>query len=264
VRRTAALEIRRATALKRAGALLSAIASAERALSLARGDTALQGEAYVVLADLQVQRGHLPLARDAARRAIELAEQSGRLQLQAWALMVAGATHYLASEYESARKTFERARERATAAGDTAHLTHIEGNLGQCWLALGQRGEARAALERAVALARAAKQPHLEASFAVELGKIALVEGRLDDVRRAARAALRIASSREHRLTVFRSEWLLYRLTRRMKPGDPQRQRLARLKDLFRELDQHEGVDEIREFRAEVLHGATAGERGRG
>ncbi|MEE8237532.1 MAG: hypothetical protein V3S67_04375, partial [Gammaproteobacteria bacterium] len=47
---------RRATTLKRIGALISAIASIERAISLSTRHPAMQAEAYVVLADLQAQR----------------------------------------------------------------------------------------------------------------------------------------------------------------------------------------------------------------
>ena len=50
--RVAKLEVRRATALKRAGAMLSAIATAERAISLSADSPETQARAYVVLAVL--------------------------------------------------------------------------------------------------------------------------------------------------------------------------------------------------------------------
>ena len=87
--RLATLEVRRATTLKRIGALISAIASAERAISLSTRMPAIQAEAYIVLADLQAQRGHLPLAKDAAERAVDLAAQANPQRLS-WAYMVQG------------------------------------------------------------------------------------------------------------------------------------------------------------------------------
>jgi transcriptional regulator with XRE-family HTH domain len=250
--RLARVEVRRATTLKRAGALLSAIASAERALFLSRHDRSIQAEVYVVLADLQVQRGHLPLADDAARRAIELSAHSG-LAVQSWAWMVQGRTRFLAEEFEEAKEAFLQARRCALEGADEQHLAHIEGNIGSCWIAQGELEQGRAALERAVELAKKRGQPHLEASWAVELGKIAITEDRLDDARKLAQTALRIARPREHSLTVFRAEWLLHRLNLRIKPGAPDRRRLTRLHELFLELDQHEGIEEIQEYKAVVL-----------
>ena len=254
----ARVEVRRATALKRAGALLSAIASAERALSLSRYDRAIQAEVYVVLADLQVQRGHLPLADDAARRAIELSAHGG-LAVQSWAWMVQGRTRYLAQEFDEAREAFLQARRYAMEGADEQHLAHIEGNIGSCWIALNKLEQGRAAIERAVELAKKRGQVHLEASWAVELGKIAITEERLDDARKLAQAALRIALPRDHSLTIFRAEWLLYKLNLRIEPGVQDRRRLTRLRELFLELDQHEGIEEIQEYKAVVLRGTRDG-----
>ena len=55
-------------------------------------------------------------------------------------------------------------------------------------------------------------------------------------------------------LTIGRRR-LLYRLSRRIKPDEPSRQRLDRLRELFLELDQHEGIEEIQEYKAVVLRG---------
>jgi transcriptional regulator with XRE-family HTH domain len=256
--RLARVEIRRATALKRVGALLSAIASAERALSLSRGQPEIQAEAYVVLADLQAQRGHLPLAEDAARRAVELSAGCGP-SLRVWAWMVQGRARYLAADYEKAREAFLLARDCALECEDETHLSHIEGNIGSCWVACGELARGQAALERAVAEARARSQPHLEASWTVELGKVALQEGRRDDACKLARAALRIARPLNHALTIFRAEWLLHRWKLHVRPGAPDRLRLSRLRELFLELDQHEGIDEIREYKAAITGGTEHG-----
>ena len=50
---------------------------------------------------------------------------------------------YLSGDHEEARKSFFEARKQAELAGDDHHLTHIDGDIGMCWLAQGQIGEAR-------------------------------------------------------------------------------------------------------------------------
>lgn len=260
--RLATLEVRRATTLKRAGALISAIASIERALVLALKLPAVQAEAYVVLADLQVQRGHLPLARDAAERAIELALENENPKAFCWAWLVMGRVHFLAGRHEEARLAFLEARQQVAITGDVRHLTHIEGNIGMCRLAQGDVAEASLWIERAVALAREHEQPALEASWLVELGKIALREERPDDANALAQAALRVAQPRDHHLTIFRAEWLQHRIAVRRDPGATDRQRLAALRELFSQLDQHEGIEEINEFKHAILSAlGTRGER---
>jgi tetratricopeptide (TPR) repeat protein len=251
-KRLGILEVRRSTALKRAGALLSAIATAERAISLSVDFPEVQAEAYVVLAGLQCQRGHLPLASDAAQRAVELSSSLGP-QTQGWAWMAKARVDYLSQNYEEARKSFFEARKQAELAGDEHHLTHIDGDIGMCWLAEGQIGEARKWISYAVESAKRRGQPALEASWLVELGKISLRRGVYDEADGYAQAALRIAEPREHYLTVFRAEWLRHLVVKRTKPSVHDRKRLAYLRKLFMHLDQHEGIEEIQEFRKTAM-----------
>jgi tetratricopeptide (TPR) repeat protein len=252
VARLASLEVRRATTLKRIGALISAIASAERAISLATRLPAIQAEAYVVLADLQGLRGHLPLARDAAERAIEIAKRHSDKSLT-WAYMVKGRVLFLSKEYSEALVAFEEARAQAMASGDRQHLTHIEGNIGGCLLAQGQLAEGRAALDKAVDLARANGQRALEASWLVELGGAALNEGRLEDADRLALEALEIANGLDHRVTQFRAEWLRHRVVQRLRPEDPDTERLGVLRTLFEQVGTHQGIVGIAEYRDTML-----------
>jgi tetratricopeptide (TPR) repeat protein len=249
--RLATLEIRRATTLKRIGALISALACAERAISLSTALPAIQAEAYVVLADLQAQRGHLPLAGDAAERAIALAARANPERL-AWAHMVKGKALYLGKEFEAAKQAFLEARRQADAHGDRQHLSHIAGNIGSCHMSLGDTDRAREWIEKAVSLARENEQPALEASWLVESGKAALARGELRAADRLAARALEIAGPREHRLTIFRAEWLRHRVIRRTHPDDADEVRVRLLQELFRQLDEHEGVDEIVEFKKTI------------
>jgi tetratricopeptide (TPR) repeat protein len=256
--RLAELEIRRATTLKRIGALISAIASIERAISLASTMPALQVEAYVVLADLQGQRGHLPLARDAAERAVDLASRFNPRRLT-WALMVKAKGLFLGRQFEDAKRTFLEAERQAQALGDHQHASHLAGNIGNCSMALGDHAEAWSSMQRAVRLARDQQQPALEASWLVELGKIALERGDLAEASRAAGAALALAQPLEHNLTVFRAEWLGHRLALRGRPDDADEERMERLRRLFPRLDAHAGIEEIVEFERAILRTEDAG-----
>ena len=83
--------------------------------------------------------------------------------------------------------------------------------------------------------------------------QIALQEERIADAHRTVQAALRIARPREHYLTVFRAEWLWYKIERQTEPGSEDARRLSFLKDLFEQLDEHEGIEEIQEFRDSIL-----------
>ena len=252
-RELANLEIRRATTLKRAGALLSAIATAERAVSLTTDYPEIHAEAYILLADLQCQRGHLPLAGDAAKRAIELAEPLDP-RVQGWAWMTEAHVRYVSGEYKSARDAFLEARKQANLAGDELHLTHIEGDIGMCVLAMGQVAEGRKWVTRAVERARSQSQPALEASWLVELGKIAFGQKNYEEAERSASLALRIARPREHVMTIFRAEWLRHRIAREIRPDEPDRHRLGSLRKLYLHLDQHEGIEEVQTFKRTVMH----------
>ncbi len=245
--RQAVLEIRRATALKRAGALHSALSAAERAIALAIDHPTIQAEAYIVLAGLQSQRGHEPLARDAADRAVALAA-SGGPTLLARATIVRGQVLHLAGDVAAAKAAFLEAREHAIAGDDLDHLTHIDGNIGVCSFELGGYAEARSWLDRAIQEARDRRQPSLEAGWLVTLGRVAFVENKLDEADRLARQALAIACNPVQIMTTFRAEWLRHRVDVRSGVKQPDAARIQRMRKLFIELKHHAGVDEIREF----------------
>ena len=73
-----------------------------------------------------------------------------------------------------------------------------------------------------------------------------------------AQSALKIARPRGHSLTVFRAEWLRHRVAGANGLERPDRERIALLKELFLQLDEHEGVDEIVEFKQTVLRTPSA------
>jgi tetratricopeptide (TPR) repeat protein len=256
--KVAKLEVYRATALKRAGALLAAVATAERAVSLANQFPEIQAEAYIVLADLHYQRGLLPLAGDAANRAIELSREAGlRTQGLAWNAKAQAA--YASGDHEQAGLAFLEARKRIEASGDKKHRSHIEGNIGACFQAQGDLGQAREWIERALSSAREFGQPALEAVWLVGLGRVELLEGRLDAADEHAKAALRIAMPREQTLTIFRAEWLRHKVAMERKSTVGNLQRMDRLRKLYLQLDQHRGIEEIQEFRDAAISASSTG-----
>jgi len=259
--RVAMLEVRRATALKRLGAMMAAIATAERGVALSGNFPEIQARGYVVLASMQAQRGNLPLARDAAERAIELAQKAGDARTQGWAWNVRAKVHFMARAFEDAKQAYLEARQLAQTSGDLMHLTHNEGNIGICWLEQGHVEEAREWLIRAVEQSRRQHQPALEASWLVELGRMAFRRTDLDEADRCAKVALRIAKPREHYLTIFRAEWLRHLVSRQRRPQDSDRHRLHYLRQLFVHLDQYEGIDEVQEFKTTALRKLAAEER---
>jgi transcriptional regulator with XRE-family HTH domain len=251
--RVAKLEVRRATALKRAGALLAAISTAERAIALSIHLPEVQVQAYIVLAGLQAQRGHLPLARDAAQRSIELSNLGADDRTKGWAWNVRAKVYYMSRAFEEAKLAYIESRRLAKISGDEKHLTHTEGNIGLCWWEQGHVSEARKWIMRAMEHARRQKQPALEAAWVIELGRIALQAHRLEEAEKYARAALKIGRPLEHNLTIFRAEWLLHLIVKEADPDNGDRHRLHYLRKLFLHLDQYEGIEEIQEFKRTAL-----------
>ena len=209
----ARIEINRAVALRRSKALKTAQTSAQRAVELSREFPELLPRAYVVLASVLSQKGFHLLARDAAERAVILAETLGPEQGGlAWNQQ--GNVLYRAGEIDTALRAFLRARPLVAQAGDRHHQIKIEGNIGSCMMELGRLQEARARFLAAVKLARRHEEPTSEAFWLVELGVIALAEGRLDDAECYGQTASRIAKPRKRLLTVFRAEWLMHLVDR--------------------------------------------------
>jgi len=257
-RRLAQLEVSRATALKRAGAMHAALATAERAVSLAHAYPEIQARAYIILAALQCEQGHLPLANDAAERAIELA-RFGDTRLQGWAWMGKAQIYIAQGRYDESRKAYLESRRCAEIAGDRDHLTHIEGSIGLCFHAEGDLDAARDWMGRAIESARSRNQFALEARWLVDLGRVEFTAGRLDLADEHAKEALRIAEPREQLLTVFRAEWLRHRVLSGASPPGADGARMSRLRKLFLQLDQHQGIEEVREFRDAALRAPSAG-----
>ncbi len=251
-RRLATIDIRRATTLKRLGALLAARASAERALGRATDFPELRADAYIALAECQLRLGNLQLGIDSADRGVDAASGCvAAVIARAWDQQ--GRALAELGRHEDARQAYVRARDKATEADDPVHRIHCEGNIGARLLVLGKKGEARKRISEAVRLARALSRPALEAIWLVALGRVELAAGRLPAADRAADAALRMAQAGEQWLTVFRATMLKHALARRRNPRDPDRHRIAYLKKLYRWVEENVSDPDVREFREELL-----------
>lgn len=248
--RRARIEINRASALRRCGALSAARTAAERAVTMTGGFPDLQVKAYVVLAALLIQAGLEPFARDAANNAVAVGEGQESLGL-AW--IVKGEVAYAQAQFEDALAAFLRARDLVRNAEDFKHVMHVEGNIGVCLFAMGKRSHARKRIVDAVELARKHGVPFVEASWLVELGRVSLEGRNIDEAEACALAALRIARPHEQLLTIFRAEWLLHQIVRARQPDAPDRHRLAYLRKLYGAVRRHRGIDTIREFETTIL-----------
>lgn len=248
----ARVEISRAVSLRRCSALRAAEAAAKRGTRVAAGFPDLQARAYMVLASLHSHESLDDLAEVSADRAIGLSEACGsRIRGQAWNQK--GLVLLRTSRFEEARQALLRARKFLREAKDGFHLVRVEGNIGACLLGLGRPLQARRRFAKAVELARRHADPAMEASWLIDLGRLALDSGEIDEADRMAVAALKISRPREQLLTVFRAEWLRHLAAREIEPHSPDRRRLARLKKLYPRVSEQKVIHEIVEFEAQVM-----------
>jgi len=245
------IELRRAGALRRCGAWLAARGAAERAISYAGSSPELQARAFTVLCEIHLELGQTALAELAARRAVELASGCAA-EVHARASNARGRALERIERFREAREAYETARDLFRTSGDTIELILAEGRVGLCHVGLGQIKAAARAFQRAVDLARRHAAAPLEAQWLVELGRVALVEGRLSAAESLALAAHRIAKPREDALAIFRAEWLRHLVVRGRDPVAPDRNRLAALRKLLLRLGEHRTDRDVMEFRAEA------------
>jgi tetratricopeptide (TPR) repeat protein len=258
--RLTTIEIRRGTALRRCGITTTARSAIEHAIELADGNPELQAQAYVVLVALLVQLGCLPLARDAADRAVQLSANC-EPKVKGWAWIEKGEVLSASGRFADARKAFLEARRQVRLAEDRNHQVHVEGNIGACLHGMGSLVQARHRYVKAVELAREFEMPAAEALWLLELSRLSLDEKHLDQADQYAQASLRIAKAEDQGLTCFRAEWMRHKIQRMQNPDETDRHRLAYLRRLYTRLDQHRGIDEIKEFRR--AHCSPVGTKGR-
>ena len=161
------------------------------AISLAKELPEVLAQAYTMLSTLYAQMDHVSLAEDTSARAVVLAAACGH-RIRGRALINRGLVLIQAERFEEARQELVRAREFVVQAEDERHMPHVEGHLGICWLKLGKPRQASEHIARAVKIAHRSRLPALEATWLVELGRIALAEADYDNAERYATRALRV------------------------------------------------------------------------
>ncbi|NIL99545.1 MAG: tetratricopeptide repeat protein [Acidobacteria bacterium] len=166
-----------------------------------------------------------------------------------------GAVLYLAKRYDNARQEFLLAKKIAGAAGDFHHVIRAEGNIGSCYAKLGKNREATRRFIRCIELARKHNDPVKEASWLVELGCQYFKARDLSEAQQCGRSALIIARRLENPGIVFRAEWLLHRVARLEDPSDADARRLSYLKRLYVRVKNHKDLEELDEFRVQILGG---------
>ncbi len=231
-REHARVQILRATALRRMGAFSAARAAALRATTLAEGNREVQAEGYVVLAGILSQTGDLPVARDLARRAVNLVDGLDRAT-QGLAWHQVGAVDFRRGDHAAAYDAFRKARELVRGTRNENHLAHIEGNIGSCLLEMGRRSRAHGQFVRAIELAKKYGSKLQEAGWTIQLGILLLDESRDAEAESCARTALGLARRHTETLTIFRAQLLLHRARSRSGSAPANSGRLVRLRGLF-------------------------------
>ena len=248
------VRINQAVALARLQALRAAKSVAERAVEEASTTPDLQADALLILSSIYSQEGLIDLGLLAVGRAEQLAGEgadrlNGRVRVQKGAIL------YLAKRYEDARQEFLIAKKLASAAGDFHHVIRAEGNIGACYAKLGKNREATRRFIRCIELARKHDDTVKEASWLVELGVQYFKARNLSEAEQCGRSALILARRLENHGIIFRAEWLLHRVARINDPSDGDVRRLNYLKRLYSRVKNHKDLEELDDFRAQVIEG---------
>ncbi len=247
----AQLELRRATTLKRLGALTAARGSAERAIALSGDHADLHADSMTALADIHLLLGNIHVGVHTASAAVELS-QDRNTGVACRALLVKGRAHWERREYEQARQAFLSARELAVQSKEQQHQIHCEGNIGSCLAKLGHMKHAEAQVSKAVELARTHRKHEKEALWLVELGRILSALNKQEEAFSYSEMALRIAQKGKFWGIAFRAVMLQHRLVRVHDPANPDRNRLHYLKKLYSWMEEHTIDEDVAEFLEEV------------
>ena len=245
----AQIEIGSAAALRQFGAMASAENAAKSAVLKSDRYPDLLAQAYSVFATIQWQTGFASLAVDTSRRAVEIAKECDE-RVQGRALLGLGNALLERQRFQEAHQAYLDARAKTLSCDDVANLIHSERGLGLSLAAMGDRARARTWLARSLERARKQSLPLLEAHSLVELGRVTLEGGKIDEAENFALEALLIARPRDHALSIFRGVWLQFLVAERRTPGGDHAQLVESLNRLYTRLPQHAGESYVREFEA--------------
>lgn len=256
-RLAADIGLRLAASLRRAGDLKTARTQVERSLVVAPGAREIHAGAHVLLSEIHLLTGNMPLAELSADKALELT-QSHDEPARAWALGQRGRILWAEQFHEDAHAVFLQSHATAERHGDYANAAQIAGNVGMCLLELGRLEDARTWVARAVRDAGASGAAAVEARWIVGLARVALAAGAIEEADHLATRASEMARPLRQHLTVFRAEWLRHYIVALSEPGSRDRGRLSALRTLRSKLADFEADREMRRL-DEALRAAGAG-----
>jgi tetratricopeptide (TPR) repeat protein len=167
---------------RRLGRVQEALAMLEeaRTRAAARGDLFWQAWAELIFGDTFVDAGQLSDARDAYRRAYDLAHRLQNPGRIAWSHTGLALTLQLSGDWGTARQVMEGAGEWMQLAGDAGSVVGTPLLLGQIYTLLGRWDEAEQIVERVWDQAHNASDPLLWGQAATSLAELERLRGNLD------------------------------------------------------------------------------------
>lgn len=129
-------------------------------------------------------------------RAIEIAQESGNTSLQVRALNELGFFQYREGKIAEALATFEQAIEKCSGKEETGFLPYILNNYALCFAFLGEYNKAEEILGKAISLGE-------KTIFFLSLGRVKLIQGKLEEALENYEKALEVCSEQEDVKRIF-------------------------------------------------------------
>jgi tetratricopeptide (TPR) repeat protein len=137
------------------------LAERARQAAAAAGDAGVLARSLQAQAEVALRLGRSSEARDLFEKSLPLAMSSDQPHLEVVALQGLGSADTAEGRVESARRCLSQALERARQMGDDTSTATVLGFLGEIALQEGSIDEAASLFEEELAMARAARHPHL-------------------------------------------------------------------------------------------------------
>jgi serine/threonine protein kinase len=177
----------------------------EAAMGMARRDNPAALNAYSTLASrnlksapILVDLGRVHEAMGAVPKALESYQQAGQLDAENPApFLRMGILYGRAGDTAASEAAFKRAEELYSARGRVEGVATVSFERGVMLARFDRRGEAVAALQRALQLAASVESSYLRAAVLFRLSSVASAEGRYDDGEKYAREGLRLSEEFE-------------------------------------------------------------------
>ncbi|MDQ1402874.1 MAG: hypothetical protein QOG03_1190 [Actinomycetota bacterium] len=132
-----------------------------QAEAVAAGDAGVLARSLQTQAEVALRLGQSAESRALFEKSLPLAMASDQVQLEVVALQGLGAVETAENQLDAARRSLTQALERSRHIGDDPSTATVLGFLGENALHQGEIDEAAALFEEELAMARAARHPHL-------------------------------------------------------------------------------------------------------